>query len=130
VSYSRTEELKILLKILGRLPRSEFSSFDRPLDLILDAVSPPDHFFSPEVTVTDRGVSVPVGDALVVKIKNLSGHPVFFNLDRDVSSAEYGIVPPQSFVVVNRRARAVYLRAPEGQVAVVKVDALRGGGVA
>jgi len=83
-----------------------------------------DHAFLPEIRVTDRGVAVDVRGGAVLKLKNLSNHPCFFNLDRPVSLEEHGVVPPMSCFVVARRADRVYLKAPMGQECTIKVDAL------
>ena len=87
-------------------------------------VSAPDHAFRPEVVVDDRGVGVDVGGGVVWKLKNLSNYPCYVNLDRPVSDSEYAVIPPNSFLVVARRADRVYLRAPLGHTCLVKVDAL------
>jgi len=87
-------------------------------------VSFPNHAFAPEVEVTDAGSVVSLGNAVLLKLKNLSNHPCFFNLDRPVTSYEYGVVPPMSYYVVARRITRVFLRAPLGHRCVVKIDAL------
>jgi len=87
-------------------------------------VSAPNHAFPPEVVVDDRGVRVDVAGGIVWKLKNLSNYPCYVNLDRPVSDAEYAVIPPNSFLIVARRAGRVYLRAPLGHTCMIKVDAL------
>ena len=85
---------------------------------------PNEHMFRPEVRVTDEGIAIDVNRSVILKLKNVSNHPCFFNINRPVSQDEYGVIPPMSCFVITRKADKVYLKAPLGQECVVKVDAL------
>jgi len=122
------EELNILKKILGRLPKTEFSSYDKPLDLLVGFMAPPNHAFYPEVKVTDAGEVLNVNGFLISLRVDPGYAPVKFNLDRPVSSTEYSVVWPGIIKVVNRLTNTLYLKAPEGQVSVVRVEVLKLGG--
>lgn len=121
------EELNVLKKILGRLPRTQFSSYDEPLDRLMDFIAPPDHLFIPELTVTDSGTEVEA-NAFVYYIKADQNYaPCMFNLDRPVTGTEYSIVFPGIIKVIGRNASKLYLKAPLGHTSKVTVEMLRAG---
>jgi len=123
---SAVEELHVLKRILGRLPKTEFSSHDRPLDRLMDFIAPPDHVFYPEVKVTDEGVALDVNGFVISIRADPNYAPVKFNLDRPVDN-EYSVVWPGVIKIINRLTNKVYLKAPQGQVSVVRIEALRLG---
>jgi hypothetical protein len=84
-----------------------------------------DHEFIPEVEVTDAGVEVPVEGFLYSVRADPSYAPVKLNLDRPVTDTEYTVVFPGVIKVISRIAHRVYLKAPEGQVARARIEALR-----
>lgn len=120
------EVLRLLSKILGRLPKSEFSSYDKPLDVIIDYLAPPDHTFIPYITVTDAGASIAVNGFLWSIKVDSSSAPVKYNLDRPVTDTEYDVVYPGVELTIARKASTIYLKAPAGQVSKVMLRVLRG----
>jgi len=113
-----------MVKVVGGFDYALMKKVLYRLETILGGITIDDHVFMPETKVTDEGTVINVKGGIVLKLKNLSNHPCFFNLDRPITSNEYGIVPPMSYLVIVRRANKVYLKAPMGQECMVKVDAL------
>lgn len=121
---STVELLNVAKKILGKLPLSEFSSHDRPLDRIMNLLAAPDHFFNPEVEVTDAApVELPV-NSFVVSIRPKDGD-IKANFDRQITAGEYTIVPRDTVKIVGRMTGKLYLQALAGQTAKVRVEGLR-----
>lgn len=122
---SLVEQLNVLKRILGRLPKTEFSSYDYPLDRLMGFLAAPEHAFYPEVDVTDSG-SVLTVDGFLISIRaDPSYAPVKFNLDRPVTATEYSVVFPGVIKIVGRITKNLYLVAPMGQSSRVRVEALR-----
>ena len=84
-----------------------------------------DHTFIPEVEVTDAGVELPVDGFLYSIRADPNYAPVKFNLDRPVTASEYSVAFPGAIKVVSRIASKIHLKAPDGQTARVRVEALR-----
>jgi len=124
---SVVEELNVLKRILGKLPRSEFSSYDKPLDRLMQFIAPPEHSFYPEVKVTDAGETLNVNGFLISLRADPNYAPVKFNLDRPVTDTEYSVVWPGVVKTICRLTNTLYLKAPEGQVSLVRVEVLRLG---
>jgi len=124
LSISVNEVLRLLSKILGKLPRSEFSEYDYPLDRIMNLLSAPDHTFIPEVEVTDTAsVEVPV-DSFVISVRPKGGD-VKANFDRPITLSEYTIIPKDTVKLVGRMTKKLYLQALAGQTAKVRVEGLK-----
>ncbi len=83
-----------------------------------------EHRFMPVLDVTDRETCVDVR-GFVYKVKVTGDYPVYFNLDRPITDNEYAVVFPGSYIVVNRLANKLCLKAPTGYTTSVKVDVLR-----
>ena len=122
---SLVEQLNVLKRILGRLPKTEFSSYDYPLDRLMNFLAAPEHAFYPELEVTDSG-SVLTVDGFLISIRADPDYaPVKFNLDRPVTATEYSVVFPGVIKIVGRLTKDLYLVAPAGQTSRVRVEALR-----
>jgi len=124
---SVVEELNVLKRILGKLPKSEFSSYDKPLDMLMQFIAPPEHAFYPEVKVTDEGETLNVNGFLISLRADPNYAPVKFNLDRPVTDTEYSVVWPGVIKIVNRLTNTLYLKAPEGQTSLVRIEVLKLG---
>jgi hypothetical protein len=125
LSVSIGELLRQLQKISGKLPKSVFSSYDYPLDRLMNFLAAPEHAFYPELEVTDSG-SVLTVDGFLISIRaDPSYAPVKFNLDRPVTATEYSVVFPGVIKIVGRLTKNLYLVAPMGQTSRVRVEALR-----
>lgn len=121
---SAVERLHYLKKILGKLPKTEFSEYDYPLDRIMDLMAAPDHVFKPEITVTDsEPVEVEV-NSFVVSIRPKEGD-VKVNFDRPITTDEYTVIPKDVIKVVGRRTGKLYLQALAGQTSKVRIEGLR-----
>lgn len=124
---SLIDQLSLMKRILGKLPKTEFSSFDYPLDRLMSLLAAPNHTFYPNVVVVDRGVSLPVNGFLVSIKVDPTGSPVKVNFDRPVSDSEYTTVFPGIVKVVGRLTQNLYLKAPAGQKSSVSVEILKLG---
>jgi hypothetical protein len=122
---SSVEQLNVLKRVLGRLPKTEFSSYDYPLDRLMGFLAPPEHAFYPELEVTDSGTVLTVDGFLISIRADPSYAPVKFNLDRPVTATEYSVVFPGVIKIVGRLTKDLYLTAPLGAVSRVRVEALR-----
>jgi len=116
---STVEILNFLKKNLGIIiKRLEESS-------VLATVTARDHVFRPMIEVSDEGAILPI-DGFLYSIKVDPAYaPVKFNLDRPITNTEYSIIFPGVIKIISRLASTVYLKAPEGQVSRVTIEALR-----
>jgi len=122
---SLVEQINYIRKILGRLPQSEFSQYDKPLDRLMDLLSAPDHAFKPEVTVDENGKVLEISGFLYsIKADNSA---VKVNFDRPVTDEEYTVVYPGMIKKVSRITSKLYLKALPGQTSTVTVEVLRFG---
>jgi hypothetical protein len=83
-----------------------------------------DHRFIPEVDVDDRGAELDL-PGLVYKVKNIGDVPFYLNIGRPVTDTEYTVVFPGSYYVIPRASGKVFLKAPAGFKAKVRVEVLR-----
>lgn len=117
------ELLNWVKKILGKLPKTEFSKYDYPLDRLMNLISAPNHLFKPELTVTDVEQPVIVNGFLTaIKARDA---PVKANFDRHVSVDDYTTVWTDTIKMIARITETVYLQAPAGQVSKVTLEALK-----
>jgi len=128
------EVVVTLKKILGRLPQSEFSSYDRPLDLILDKLSRMEEVLSLRQSFNEHVIRVLDVDStpqkidlgmpcFVVKLE-ASYAPIYVNYDREVTDAEFDVVYPDSCKVVSRIARYLWVKTPQGYTGRLRVFGL------
>jgi hypothetical protein len=120
------ELLRQLQKISGKLPKTQLSSFDYPLDRLMNLISAPEHIFIPELEVPDYGVEVDVDGFLILVKVPYDKPPVKMNLDRPVTN-EYTVVYPGMGKIIGRFTRKLYLQAPTGYSSKAVVEALRVG---
>lgn len=121
------EILNTLKKILGKLPRSEFSSYDKPLDRMMDMMSAREHEFLPEISVDDTGTSVDIeGYLYSIGVSSDSTGAVKVNLDREIGT-EYSVVFPGTVKTFSRISSRLYLKALPGQTATVTIEAMKLG---
>jgi len=119
------ESLNVLKKILGRLPRSEFSAHDYPLDRLMDLISAPEHEFKPDIEVTDAGVEMPIaGFVYSIKAKDSD---LKYNIDREVTATDYDVAWRDTITIISRLGTKIYAKAPAGQVGKLWVKALKIG---
>jgi hypothetical protein len=124
---SGVELLNVGKKILGKLPKTEFSAFDYPLDRLMNLIAAPNHLFKPEIDVTDVGVEVPTSGFLILIKVPPDGRPVKANFDRPITADEYTVVYPGVVKVVGRMTDVLYLKAPQGYSSKATVEVLRLG---
>lgn len=120
---SVVELLSAAKKILGKLPRTEFSEHDYPLDRLMDLLSAPEHLFKPEMTVDEAGTSLAI-DGFLISLK-AEDAPCKINLDRPVTDEEYSVVFPNTIKKVARLTERIYLKAPAGQTSKVTLEVLK-----
>lgn len=82
-----------------------------------------DHKFVPELVVPDTEITYPLS-AMLYKIKVIGDYPVYFNIDRPIST-EYSIIFPGSYKVIPRIGNTLFLKAPTGFTTEVMIEALR-----
>jgi len=115
---SVNEVLRLLSKILGRLPKSEFSSIDRPLDAIMDILRTynptvfSDHVVWSGYVPSDSVAQIDVGGAAVLRIRARYS-PVMVNFDRPLES-EYIIVDPDTYQIIPRLTSKIYAKTLQG----------------
>jgi len=134
---SSVEEVQVLKKILGRLPKTEFSSYDRPLDQIITllaqiaesgiATSPSfgDHV-AMEVDLTDVQTAITLPKRVLVLKLTAIDAPVYVNLDREVTDSEYIPIPPYSYIVISRATSTIYAKTLTGYVGKLQILGLSG----
>lgn len=118
------EVLNALKRILGRLPKTEFSAYDRPLDRAMNLLAAPEHEFKPDIIVTDEGIELPIAGFLYSIRADPEHAPVKVNFDRPVDK-EYTVVFPGTIKQIGRLASKVYLKAPVGQKSLVRLEVLK-----
>jgi len=136
---SSVEEVQVLKKILGRLPKTEFSSYDRPLDRIIALLaqiaesgitsSPSfgDHVaLEVDLDWNQKAIALP-RRALVLKLTAIDA-PVYVNLDREVTDTEYIPIPPYSYIVIPRATSVVYAKTLIGYTGKLQILGLSGAG--
>jgi hypothetical protein len=114
MSVSLGEVLRVLNKILGK--------YEKEMGIRVYPTAR-DHFFAPEIEVSDAGVELPA-PGLLYKVKVVGEYPVYLNIDRPVGE-EYTVVHPGSYYVIPRAGAKLYLKAPPGFKTIVRVEALR-----
>jgi hypothetical protein len=93
----------------------------------LSSTSYTEHLFIPGVVVPDTVISIPIpftGLRVRVLVPPDSPAPVYVNVDRPVTDAEYKVVFPGTGFDIPRRASTIYLRAPTGFTALVDLEVL------
>jgi hypothetical protein len=122
---STVELLNISKKILGKLPRTELSIHDQPLDRIMNLLSAPNHVFKPSINVPDTGTSLNIAGFLIYIKVPFDQQPVKVNLDRQITDTEYTVVYPGMVKVVSRFTNTLYLKAPTGFTSTAVIEALK-----
>jgi hypothetical protein len=116
---SAVEILNYLKRILGII--------DKRLEEagILSSSSYTEHLFIPSMVVPDTGISIPIpftGLRIRVLVSPDSPAPVYINVDRPVTDAEYKVVFPGTGFDIPRKASIIYLKAPTGFTALVDIE--------
>jgi len=110
--------IEVLYKILGRLPKSEFSSVDRPLDAIMDlikTISPSvftDHVIWSGSIPSDSVMEIDVGGAMILQLR-AKNSPIKVNFDRGVAN-EYIVIDPDTYRVIPRLTTKIYAQTLQG----------------
>jgi len=118
---SVVETLYVLKKILGKLPKTEFSSYDRPLDEIIEQLRAglttfpvfTEHIIK-YVDVTSTPQPISLGRKVFVLKLSAVGAPIYVNYDRDVTDSEFDVIYPDSYKVVPRITSTIWAKVPSG----------------
>lgn len=86
-----------------------------------------DHSFILNVEVDEEGTALDVDGFLISVRASPDYSPVKLNFDRPVTDTEYTIVFPGIIKKVGRFTKTLYMKAPQGQQAVVTVEVLKLG---
>jgi len=118
---SEVEMLSFLKKALGIITKRLEETGT------LASVSYTEHLFVPRLVVDDSGVSIPIpftGLRVKVRVPPDAPSPVYINIDRPVTDAEYRVVFPGTGFDIPRKASTVYLKAPQGFATYVDLEVL------
>jgi len=118
---STVDVVTYLKKILGKLPKTEFSSYDRPLDEVIELLRGGLMTFPTftehvvkyiDVTSTPQPIDLGI-KALMLKLSAI-GAPIYVNYDREVTDSEFDVIYPDSYKVVPRVTKTLWAKVPNG----------------
>ncbi len=91
--------------------------FTELMSRLLDVMSAPDHLAMPNLSVTSAGRMIDVTGSLFLVLE-AGGSPgeslIQINWDRPITSTEYYIIHPGTYLVLARRTSFVFARTPVG----------------
>ena len=114
------EQVAMLKKIAGKLPQSQLSSMDEPLDKLIDLASAYDHGSYDAVLATADEVALQV-DCYEALIRTREGD-ILVNFDRHVNQAGVKTLESDTLMTICRVTSVIYIQPLAGATPHVTIE--------